>query len=138
MKQQILELLEAKKYSQLKKEFTEMLVPDIAELFEEIDNPLEVVKVFKLLPKDIGAEVFSYVDSSVQEALITAMSDKEIAFLIEDMFIDDAVDFMEEMPANIVEKVLKISTPQTRQTINKLLCYKEDSAGSVMTTEFGP
>lgn len=136
MKQQILELLEAKKYSQLKKEFTEMLVPDIAELFEEIDNPLEVVKVFKLLPKDIGAEVFSYVDSSVQESLITAMSDKEIAFLIEDMFIDDAVDFMEEMPANIVEKVLKISTPQTRQTINKLLCYKEDTAGSVMTTEF--
>ena len=136
MKQQILELLEQKKYSQLKKEFAEMLVPDIAELFEEIDNPLEVVKVFKLLPKDIGAEVFSYVDSSVQEALVNAMSDKEIAFLIEDMFIDDAVDFMEEMPANIVEKVLKISTPQTRQTINKLLCYKDDTAGSVMTTEF--
>ena len=80
MKQQILELLEEKKYSQLKKEFVDMLVPDIAELFEEIDNPLEVVKVFKLLPKDIGAEVFSYVDSSVQEALVNAMSDKEIAW----------------------------------------------------------
>ena len=84
----------------------------------------------------MGAEVFSYADISIQEQLVSALSDKEVAFLIEDMYIDDAVDMVEEMPANIVEKVLKNSTAQTRQTINKLLCYEDDTAGSIMTTEY--
>ena len=136
MNEQLLNELEAKNYSQVRKLLQDMLVPDIAEFLEQIDNSFELVKVFKLIPKDIGAEVFSYVESSVQQQLITALSDKEISFLIEDMYIDDAVDFVGEMPANVVEKVLKNSTPQTRQTINKLLCYEEDSAGSIMTTEF--
>jgi magnesium transporter len=84
----------------------------------------------------MGAEVFSYVDSDIQEKLVTALSDKELAYLIEEMYIDDAVDFVEEMPANIVERALKFSTSETRSLINKFLKYKEDTAGSIMTTEF--
>ncbi len=136
MNQELIEKLENKQYTELKSILKEMLVQDIAEFLEELDNPLWLLKVFKLLPKDVGAEVFSYADISIQEQLVSALSDKEVAFLIEDMYIDDAVDMVEEMPANIVEKVLKNSTAQTRQTINKLLCYEDDTAGSIMTTEY--
>ena len=136
MREDLIENLENKNYTQVKAILKDMLVPDIAEFLEEIDNPLSMLKVFKLLPKDIGAEVFSYADSKIQEQLVTALSDKEVAYLIEDMFIDDAVDMVEELPANVVEKILKNSTPQTRNTINRFLCYKDDTAGSIMTTEF--
>ena len=136
MNQELIEKLENKQYTELKSILKEMLVQDIAEFLEELDNPLWLLKVFKLLPKDMGAEVFSYADSNIQEQLVAALSDKEVAQLIEDMYIDDAVDLVEEMPANIVEKVLKNSTASTRQTINKLLCYEDDTAGSIMTTEF--
>lgn len=136
VRENLIENLENKNYTQVKAILKDMLVPDIAEFLEEIDNPLSMLKVFKLLPKDIGAEVFSYADSKIQEQLVTALSDKEVAYLIEDMFIDDAVDMVEELPANVVEKILKNSTPQTRNTINRFLCYKDDTAGSIMTTEF--
>lgn len=120
----------------VKDKLSEMHVQDIADLLEQIDNPKDLIKVFKVLPKDVGAEVFSYVSSDVQEALVVALSDKELGYIIEEMYIDDAVDFIEEMPANIVERVLKNSTPKTRQQINQFLGYEENSAGSIMTPEF--
>ena len=133
---EILELIENKQYERVKDHLKTMFVQDIADLLEEIDDLESLAKVFKLLPKDKGAEVFSYVDSSVQEKLVNIMTDSELSYIIEDMYVDDAVDFLEEMPANFVDRVLKNSTKETRQSINKLLRYKEDSAGSVMTTEF--
>lgn len=136
MKEKLINELENKNYSKIKQLLSDMLVPDIAEFLEEIDNPVELLRVFKLLDKDTAAEVFSYADSSIQQVLISALTDAEVGAIVEELFIDDAVDIVEEMPANVVEKLLKNSTRETRQTINKLLCYKEDSAGSIMTTEF--
>lgn len=132
----LLEKIEMNKHKEAKEMLMNMHVQDIADLLEHIGSSINLVKVFKILPKDIGAEVFSYVDSDIQEKLVSALSDNELAYLIEEMYIDDAVDFVEEMPANIVERALKFSTKETRALINKFLKYKEDSAGSIMTTEF--
>lgn len=132
----LLEKIEMNKHKEVKEILMNMHVQDIADLLEHIGSSINLVKVFKVLPKDIGAEVFSYVDSDIQEKLVTALSDKELAYLIEEMYIDDAVDFVEEMPANIVERALKFSNKETRALINKFLKYKEESAGSIMTTEF--
>lgn len=136
MIEKILQLLEEKKYAEIKKEVSEMLVPDIADLFEELENPADVVKVFRLIPKDISADVFSYVSSDLQETIVYAISDSELKAIMEDMYLDDTVDFLEEMPAIVVQRVLKNSNKQTRELINKFLAYDEDSAGSIMTTEF--
>ena len=133
---ELLEKLKSNKLSDLKNDLQEMHVQDIADFLEQIDSPINLVKVFKILPKSVGAEVFSYVDSDIQEKLVTALTDKELAYLIEEMYIDDAVDFIEEMPANIVERILKFSTKETRTTINKFLKYEENTAGSLMTSEF--
>lgn len=136
MYEELLDKIELNKFKDVKSELVEMHVQDIADLLEKIDNPLNLIKVFKVLPKDICADVFSYVDSDIQEKLVLALNDKEIAYLIEEMYIDDAVDFVEEMPANVVEKVLKHADKETRALINKFLKYEEDSAGSIMTSEF--
>lgn len=132
----LLDKIERNKHKEVKELLMGMHVQDIADLLEHIGSSINLVKVFKVLPKDTGAEVFSYVDSDIQEKLVTALSDKELAYLIEEMYIDDAVDFVEEMPANIVERALKSSNTETRALINKFLMYKEESAGSIMTTEF--
>lgn len=132
----LLEKIELNKHKEVKEILLDMHVQDIADLLEHIGSSINLVKVFKVLPKDIGAEVFSYMDSDIQQKLVTALSDKDLAYLIEEMYIDDAVDFVEEMPANIVERVLKQSTKETRALINKFLKYKDDTAGSIMTTEF--
>lgn len=136
MYEELLEKIEEKQYKSVKDTLLEMHVQDIADLLEQIESPSDIIKVFRLLPKDMGAEVFSYVESDIQERLVSALSDKELGYIIEEMYIDDAVDFMEEMPGNIVERVLRASNKETRLTINKYLGYKEDSAGSIMTPEF--
>lgn len=136
MFEELLEKIENKDYKSIKETLLDMHVQDIADLLEEIDSPSDIVKVFRLLPKDMGAEVFSYVESDIQERLVSALSDKEIGYIIDEMYIDDAVDFMEEMPGNIVKRVLKASDKETRLTINKYLGYDEDTAGSIMTPEF--
>lgn len=137
MLDELLEKIENNSLKEVKSILLEMHVQDIADLLEKIDSPVNLIKVFKLLPKDMGAEVFSYLeDSDVQEKLVSALSDKELAYLIDEMYIDDAVDFVEEMPANIVERALKVSDKETRTLINKFLKYEEDSAGSIMTPEF--
>ena len=136
MFKELLEKIETNKFKLVKEELVEMLVPDIANLLEQIESPKNLVKVFKILPKDMGAEVFTYIDSDIQEKLVLALSDKELGYIMEEMPIDDAVDFVEEMPANIVERALKMSTKETRKQINQYLGYQEDSAGSIMTSEF--
>ena len=134
--EEILEQIEQKHYSKVKKMLADMLIPDVAELLERIESDTDMVIVFRLLPKSLGAEVFSYISPEWQETLIQLLSDKEIAYIIEDMYTDDVVDFIDELPANVVEKVLKNSTKETRQLINKLLRYEDYTAGSIMTTEF--
>ena len=134
-KEQVLEL-ENMKVRELRNTLTEMHVQDIADVLESIESPVGLVKVFKVLPKDMGADVFAYVDSDVQERIVHALTDRELGVLMEELYTDDAVDFVEEMPANVVERVLRASTKETRATINKFLKYEEYSAGSIMTTEF--
>ena len=136
MYKEILELIKENKFKELKAKLLEMHVQDIADLLEQTESPRELLKVFKVLPKDIGAEVFSYVDSDVQEKLVVFLTDKELKYILEEMYIDDAVDFIEEMPANIVERALKTATKETRQQINQFLGYEDHTAGSIMTPEF--
>ncbi len=135
MTKTILHLLEEKQYSKLKEYLNLTLVPDIAEMLEELSEK-DLIFIFKLLSKDKGAEVFSYIDSSMQELVVKTLTDKELSAMIDMLDIDDTVDFIKEMPANIVERVLKNSTKETREDINKLLKYDENTAGSIMTTEF--
>lgn len=136
MYKELFEKIKLNKFNDVKEILMNMHVQDIADMLENADSLIDVVKVFKVLPKDMGAEVFSYVNSDIQEKLVLALTDKELSDLIEEMYIDDTVDFVEEMPANIVKRVLKFSTKDTRNLINKFLNYKEHSAGSIMTTEF--
>ena len=136
MENEILELIENKQYKEVQTKLNEMFVQDIADLLEKIDDVVDLVKVFKLLPKDTGAEVFSYLENDAQQKLVSALSEADIDYIVQEMFIDDAVDFIEELPSNVVKKVLKGATPETRQLINKFLGYADDTAGSIMTPEF--
>lgn len=133
---EILENINGNKLKLVKEQLNEMHIQDIADLLEEISNPKDLVKVFKILPKSMGAEVFSYIESDKQEEIVSALTDKELSYIIEEMYIDDTVDFIEEMPANIVERILKNSNSKTRQQINQFLGYEENTAGSIMTPEF--
>ena len=108
---------------------------DIAEYLEELDNE-KMLMVFRLLPKDIAADVFAYMDADQRQRVIEAMDDNEAVRLVDDMFIDDAVDFREELPAGVVKRVLKGCDAQKRALINQFLRYPENSAGSIMTIEY--
>ena len=136
MTQEISNLIENKDFKGLKTIFQDMLVPDIADALDSIEDPTTIMIVYRLLPKAISAEVFSYINPEAQETIVKSLNNTEISFIIEELATDDAVDFLEEMPANIVEKVLKGATPETRRTINKYLSYEEDTAGAIMTPEF--
>lgn len=127
-------MLAGNKYSALKELLTEMNVVDIALAMEGMDAENQL-RIFRLLPKDSSAEVFSYLGSDVQSVIVDAITSSELKFLIEDMFLDDAVDFLEEVPANVVTRVLGHANPETRNLINKFLQYPENSAGSIMTIE---
>ena len=109
--------------------------PDLAAVFEDL--PQEKMPVlFRLMPKDLAAEVFTELTPETQEALISGLSDKELKVVIDELFVDDATDLVEEMPASVVKRILGQADPDTRKMINELLKYPEDSAGGVMTTEF--
>jgi magnesium transporter len=108
---------------------------DISEAFEELDEK-NAVRVFRLLSKDTAAEVFTYLDSDLQQNIIEAITDKEIGDIINELFLDDAVDFIDEMPANVVKRVLANATPSKRALINRFLQYPDDSVGSIMTIEY--
>ncbi|EDS73597.1 magnesium transporter [Anaerofustis stercorihominis DSM 17244] len=135
MEEKILRLLNERRFYELKK-FLETLNPnDIAPLFDEI--PMEdVLIIFRLLPKETAAETFVEIDNDNQEYLIRAFSDEELKEVLDLLFVDDTADLVEEMPANVAKRVLKHTDVKTRKLINEILKYPEDSAGSIMTTEF--
>ena len=109
---------------------------DIAEFLDEL-GPEETVLVFRLLPKEVAAEVFTELeDSDDQERLINALSDKELREVLDELYLDDTVDLIEDMPANVVSRILRNTDATTRSQINQLLNYPKDSAGSIMTTEY--
>ncbi len=131
----IIKLLEQRKFAELKLIMNQMNPTDIASIFDEA-QPKDIPILFRLLPKELAAETFAYLDSEQQEQLILAFSDKEIRDMIDELFLDDTVDIIEEMPANVVSRILKNTDEATRRQINELLAYPDDSAGSVMTPEF--
>lgn len=127
--------IEDKQYAKVRKEIVELNEADIAELLEDLTNE-EQIKIFRLLPKSIAADVFSYLPIEAEQTIITSLTDREAANIVDNLMADDAADLMEEMPANVVKRLLANTTPETRRDINHLLQYPEDSAGSLMTVEF--
>ena len=127
-------LLKSKKYPALRDILTTMNPVDIASIFEEIQDEKMPV-LYRLLPKDIAADTFVEMDDDTQQFLIQSLSDTELKEVLDDMFMDDVVDMIEEMPANVVKRILRQSSLEDRQKINMLLQFPEDSAGSIMTTE---
>lgn len=135
MNRQIFErLLFDKQYKAIKSIFDTLEAVDIAELFPELSEK-DMVILFRLIPKERAAEVFTYLEQEEEEVLLLALSDTEIKGIMDGMFIDDAVDVIEEMPANVVERMLRLSG-EKREAINTVLNYPEDSAGSIMTLEY--
>ncbi|MGN0447988.1 MAG: magnesium transporter [Acutalibacteraceae bacterium] len=128
-------LLAKNRLKELKDEFTEMAYPDIAEFIMDLDDDRLAVKIFRILPKDISADVFAYLEADRQTVIVQSITDSEIGRLMDDLFVDDAVDFLEEVPANIVRRVLANTDKETREIINRFLKYPDNSAGSVMTIE---
>lgn len=135
MKDRILLLLEERNFSALKPVISEMNEVDIADFLEEI-APDDRLRVFRILPKSLAAATFVELDRDTKEALIRSLTDSELKSVIDEMFLDDTVDLIEEMPANVVKRLLKQSDKETRNIINEILKYPKDSAGSIMTTEF--
>ena len=128
--------LENKQFQELKLLLSSLNIADIAAIFEDLEKPEDIIILFRLLSKDVAADVFAFLDADSQETIITALKDKEISAIMADLYMDDATDFLQEMPANVVKRVLKNTTKENRETLNKLLTYSENCAGSIMTTEF--
>ncbi|MBO4338798.1 MAG: magnesium transporter [Clostridia bacterium] len=135
MLETVIELLENKKYKQLKEMLSEMNEADIAAILVELDEE-QLVLIYRILPKELAAEVFVNMDSDAQEVLIHSFSDNELKEVLDELYVDDAVDIIEEMPATVVKRILQQTDPETRKSINELLNYPEDSAGSIMTIEY--
>ena len=131
----IRELIDSKQYTRLRQMLSELNDADIAALLEEMEEQ-DMLKVFRILPKDLAADVFSYMDVDNQQFIITSLSDRDAANIVDNLMADDAADLMEEMPANVVKKILANASLETRRDINHLLRYPEDSAGSIMTVEY--
>lgn len=128
-------MLENRDYNGIRELLGNLNTADIAETLENIDEKSAVI-IFRMMPKDKAADIFANFSHDMQRSIVEAISDRELNHIIEDMFMDDAVDFVDEMPANVVKRVLANASPQTRQMINQLLQYPKDSAGSIMTTEY--
>ncbi len=129
------QLVEEKKFRKLRGILEEMNEVDIAEFIQDMELE-KVTLVFRLLPKELGAEVFACLEIDMQEHIINSMSDYELQKIIEELYIDDAVDMLEELPATVVRRVLANAKPDTRALINQFLQYPDDSAGSIMTAEY--
>ncbi len=128
-------LLAKNKLLELRQELSDMAYPDIAEFIMDMDDDKLAVKIFRILPKDISADVFAYLEPDSQTVIVQSITDSEIERLMDDLYVDDAVDFLEEVPANIVRRVLANTDKETRDIINRFLKYPEGCAGSVMTIE---
>ena len=135
MTEKILELLSEKNYVKIKAMVTDLYPADLAALLETL-SPRDITLLFRILPKELAAETFTFMDSDTQMHLIDGFSDRELREILDEIFVDDAVDIIEEMPANVVARILKNTDAETRKQINNILKYPEDSAGSVMTTEY--
>ena len=131
----LLKLLEEKRYYSLRDLFNTMNPVDIAAVLEEVDEA-RLPLLFRLLPKELAAETFVEMEPELQELLIRGFSDSELKEVIDELYVDDAVDIVEEMPANVVQRILTQAEPEMRKQINEILRYPEDSAGSIMTTEY--
>lgn len=131
----VLELIQQKRYVELKKILSEMNEVDIAEILDPLDKNTTLL-VFRMLPKDVAVDVFAHFSSDQQRDIINAVTDKELKYILDELFFDDMIDLIEEMPANVVSKILKNSTHDERTLINQFLKYPEDSAGSIMTIEY--
>lgn len=132
---EIKELLDTKQYTILRQYLSELNEADIADLMDELEES-DLLRVFRILPKDLAADVFSYLDLDNQHMIITSLGEKEAANIIDNLMADDAVDMLEEMPANVVHRLLANASPEARRDINALLRYPDASAGSIMTVEF--
>ncbi|MBR6485779.1 MAG: magnesium transporter [Lachnospiraceae bacterium] len=133
--EEIKELIDSRQYTRLRQELAELQEADIAAVLEELPKD-ELIRVFRILPKTIAADVFAYLSIETEQMIITALTDREAANIINNLMADDATDLMEEMPAGVVKKLLANASAETRRDINHLLRYPEDSAGSIMTVEF--
>lgn len=133
--EEIRKLLTTCQYTSLRQRVAEMNEADVAMLMEQLEEE-EMLKMFRILPKDLAADVFSYLEVENQQTIITSLSERDAAVIIDNLMADDAVDLLEEMPANIVKKLLANASPDTRRDINQLLRYPVDSAGSIMTVEY--
>lgn len=132
---EIRELLETKQYTTLRQKLSELYDADVAAVLEAISEE-DMVKVFRILPKSMAADVFAYLEVEHQQMIITSLSEKDAANIINNMMADDATDLFEEMPASVVKKLLSAASPEARRDINHLLRYPEYSAGSIMTVEY--
>lgn len=128
-------LLQEKKYAALRGKAQDMNEADVAEIMEQMDD-VDMLRMFRLFPKELAADVFSMLENDDQQYIITQLSESEAGSIIDMLQSDDAVDLLEEMPANVVKRLLANAREDTRQDINHLLKYEEDSAGSIMTVEF--
>ena len=135
MRDDILELIEQSRYADARNELIKLNAVDDAQVLEEVHQQ-NVLIMFRILPKEIAATAFSYMSYDQQRYIIESITDKEIEIIIDELFLDDTIDFLEEMPANVVKKVLKNTDDKTRKLINQFLNYPEDSAGSIMTIEY--
>ena len=132
---EMLELLENKRFPELMRKMDALNPVHCAEFFEELERPQQIM-VFRMLKKDMSAEIFAELSQETMENIIRSVSDSELSAIMEELFVDDAVDMLEELPAGMVKRILKAVGPDTRATINRFLSYPEGSAGSIMTAEF--
>ena len=135
MEKEILELIEKRDFSRLRRFLSDINPADIAYYFNEISTK-DLPWVFRILPKETASEVFVLMESDMQQLLIEAFSDKELKEVMDELFLDDAVDIIDEMPASVAKRIIKQADADTRKQINQLLAYPDDSAGSIMTTEY--
>ncbi len=136
MENRIIELITEKKYGKLRSILSEMNPADIAQILNEATSKEQLPVIYRVLPKELAAEVFAYMDSDMQQLIIETFSDAELREVVDELFLDDTVDIIDEMPANVAKRILKQTDAATRKKINQLLAYPDDSAGSIMTTEY--
>ena len=135
MEKALIQMLTDKKYATLRDILITMNPNDIAGIFSGLEEN-KIPLLFRLLPKELAAETFVEMDPDAQELLIRGFSDNELKEIVDELYVDDAADLVEEMPANVVKRILKQADPEMRRSINQILRYPENSAGSLMTTEY--
>lgn len=135
MEEEIFELIEGKQYARLREQLSQMNSADIALILADVPER-ELPVIFRILPKELAAEVFVEMDTDMQQLLIEAFSDTELREVMDELFMDDTVDIIDEMPASVAKRILRQTDAKTRKIINQLLAYPDDSAGSIMTTEY--